>query len=1017
MKSLHRHLPPITRVAHASALLAVTLIASCSDTPAAVTVIESPKVRPGEICDPTDHQPLNLTFDPPSVVVAPGEQRPVRLIVEPDLCVPTTATFTTDLATIAEAPATAAMDLRHPTYDFVVKGGVGGRTVIKASMQSVDTNGDPVTTTAELKVDVRDRAAPTCSTFDVAQGTLAGGSPQLRGVGSLASAYVSSPAAAFSRTDEFALPAFPASVGCADGDLTIGAANVPLRKLGPAVTFTAGAPLSMGKSLRREVEVAVPVNPAAFPPGARMRHLLVLYKGPRAKKPRAIPVANPHIDPEGDGYVLKFQTPWFGTFQAAIAEDAGLKTHKRKLTHRAVMGFSMGGGGAAVFGMRHHDKFDVVAPLGGPSDWTWLLWYIEQNALGGFCPAGQTCPKVAPNRYPMQETFAHTMDFEHWFYETGNGNGGHFPRSEYVQIFEDLALSMGNPNGSGPDPALLHVALGPKRDDLWIKGDPAIGLPPGTDCSFTVDPIGDDPGEARQKEIEQKCKAWRCDPKNQYKAETNYFDDEYNPDGTLPVISFCDGNQGGIACKTSAECTDPVFPVCSEGRCNAPTPYLNTWAPGGDKPVNLGLAVDLNKNGVRDQGEPVIRGGHESFDDCGADQLCDVNEPGYNAETNPDPNQDDYDYQLNPSGTEGNHRYDEGEAFRDFGLDGVPNTAGRHIAGDVGEGDGKYTEAVGLTNFYANDAHNIVSQRVKDVPGGQLTDEAYKRIDILTDGGVRDLFNFAAVANHFTGQMFGRRGPDGLPLRSVAFYNGFHNMPGEPSDMPKSFSPFGIRWADLADMPSVRYGDLDASRERVEADGDGQHVGSANQLLYRLETAFFLAGHRWVDADRRRTVETRDNRGTTTINELGIECELSGNCEKIFTGKRSGRTGPIAISVPAGYAMKDSIEQNIRYPVIYVLHGYGQDPRDLEAVAAIMNNFTNDPLRSSATRMPKMIIVYVDGRCRIRPDGKPECIRGTFYMDSARSDGAKLDTWFDEVIEYVDQNYRTMPASEVEVLD
>ena len=143
---------------------------------------------------------------------------------------------------------------------------------------------------------------------------------------------------------------------------------------------------------------------------------------------------------------------------------------------------------------------------------------------------------------------------------------------------------------------------------------------------------------------------------------------------------------------------------------------MNTWAPGGDKPVSLALAVDLNKNGVRDQGEPVIRAGHEPYEDCGPDKLCDADEPGYNAETNPDPNQDDYDYQLNPTGTEGNHRYDEGEPFSDFGLDGVPNTAGRHVAGDVGEGDGKYTESIGLANFYANDAHSIVSRRVNGRP-------------------------------------------------------------------------------------------------------------------------------------------------------------------------------------------------------------------------------------------------------------------------------------------------------------
>lgn len=989
-----------SKLPHAAALFVVACVASCSDTPAAESPVAPALLLPGEICDVDNRPELRLTFDPPTVVVAPGEMRSVRLTVEPDVCEPNSAALRSSSGAIAqmlvssggamvEAPPDAHFDLRHATYDFLVKGGAAGRTTITASMGSKDANGQPYTTTFELPVDVRDRASPVCSAADVAEGTLAGTSPLLRGQGTLAKSYLSAPAAAFARDDEFALPAFPASVACAPANLVDDVTGAPLRVLGPSVSFTARAPLSMSKSLRREVEVALPVNPAAFPTSARMRHLVVLYKGPRAHQARAIPVANPRIEADGDDYVLKFQTPWLGTYQAVVAEDAGAGTRKRKLSHRAVIGFSMGGGGAAVFGMRHHDKFDVIAPLGGPSDWTWLLWYIEQSALGGFCPAGKTCPKVAPNRYPMDEAFAHTMDFDHWFYEKGTGNGGSFPRSEYVQIFEDLALSLGNPNGSSTDPSMLHVALGPKREDL-TKGDPALGLPAGTDCSFTIEPIGGDPDAAAQRDLEAKCRKFRCDPKNLYRAATDYFDDEYNPDGSLPVIGFCDGNQ---------------VP-------GAASPYVNTWAPGGNKPVNLALAVDLNGNGVRDEGEPIIRSGHEPYEDCGPDQLCNENEPGYHAETNPDPNQDDYDYQINPTGTEGNHRYDEGERFSDFGLDGVPNTAGRHVAGDQGESDGKFTESIGLANFYANDPHGILSGRVKDVPGGALTDDALRRIDILSDGGVRDLFNFASVANHLTGQVFGRRGPGGLPVRTTAFYNGFHFLPGQPQDKPNFFNPSEIRWADVADMPSVRYGDLDAPRSIVERDGDGQHVGTVAQLLYRLETAFFYVGQRWPHGDRRQTEESREN-----PHPASPECEVLGRCEKIFEGPRSRRVGPIGISLPPGYALQQNVEQNVRYPVLYVLHGYGQDPRDLEAVAIFTNNFMNVAQRSYATRLPKFIIVYVDGRCRVRADGKPECIRGTFYMNSARPDGAKLDDWFEEVTEYIDQTYRTMPPIEVDVRD
>ncbi|MDF2698392.1 MAG: hypothetical protein K0S65_6776, partial [Labilithrix sp.] len=148
----------------------------------------------------------------------------------------------------------------------------------------------------------------------------------------------------------------------------------------------------------------------------------------------------------------------------------------------------------------------------------------------------------------------------------------------------------------------------------------------------------------------------------------------------------------------------------------------------------------------------------------------------------------------------------------------------------------------------------------------------------------------------------------------------------------------------------------------------------------------------------------------------GVECEVFGKCEKIFTGPMTKRTGPIAVSLPPGYAQKDNVARNVRYPVLYVLHGYGQDPRDLEAVAIFTNNFMNGTNRSYATRLPKFIIVYVDGRCR-EHDGRPECIRGTFYMDSAREGGAKMDAWFTEVVQYIDQNYRTLPPSDVEVTD
>ena len=104
---------------------------------------------------------------------------------------------------------------------------------------------------------------------------------------------------------------------------------------------------------------------------------------------------------------------------------------------------------------------------------------------------------------------------------------------------------------------------------------------------------------------------------------------------------------------------------------------------------------------------------------------------------------------------------------------------------------------------------------------------------------------------------------------------------------------------------------------------------------------------------RRRSSPTRRPRSTTprrrTKNELGVACELAGHCEKYFTGPTTQRTGPIAITLPPGYAIEANRARNVRYPVLFILHGYGQDPRDLEATAAVTDNYRTI---ASAPRRP-----------------------------------------------------------------
>src|SRR6185369_577882 len=108
----------------------------------------------------------------------------------------------------------------------------------------------------------------------------------------------------------------------------------------------------------------------------------------------------------------------------------------------------------------------------------------------------------------------------------------------------------------------------------------------------------------------------------------------FNPDGTYNVITFCDGNDS---------------PAKGNGIFDQDIAATN--------PTHVALAVDINGNGKRDTGEPVILQPSEPYRDVGTDGLADKDEPGYDPVTNPDPNGDDYHYLWNPAATENNWRF------------------------------------------------------------------------------------------------------------------------------------------------------------------------------------------------------------------------------------------------------------------------------------------------------------------------------------------------------------------------
>ena len=126
----------------------------------------------------------------------------------------------------------------------------------------------------------------------------------------------------------------------------------------------------------------------------------------------------------------------------------------------------------------------------------------------------------------------------------------------------------------------------------------------------------------------------------------------------------------------------------------------------------------------------------------------------------------------------------------------------------------------------------------------------------------------------------------------------------------------------------------------------------------------------------------------------------------------TGRTGPVSMVLPPGYFAEEN--QGRGYPVVYFLHGYGMQPDDLLALGLLMWEAMNTPRVGTERRMQKMILVFPDGRCR-----NDECLRGTFYTDAPEStpNGAQMQTFLLDLMDHVDENYRTRDPQEFEVLE
>jgi len=558
----------------------------------------------------------------------------------------------------------------------------------------------------------------------------------------------------------------------------------------------------------------------------------------------------------------------------------------RLYTFRAIGGASMGAMSAAQLGLRYHQLFDILAPSGGALDLGMLIHWFKDGMLGGFCVPpvpGNMCPA------PGQE-----QDYEHM--DCGGPMGGGFDRESMLETFQDMFIAYGNLASFNPD---HHY------------------LPAGLDASYLQ--------LSRQEQCQNPVRL------------SGYYDWQFNPDGSLPVITFCEADSA----------VQGVFDPNVE-------PHF---------PVEITYAVDLNDNGRRDSGEPVVFNLSERYDDFGEDGLPSSEEPGYHPQDNPDPNGDDYDPLGNPLGTENNHLYDEGEPYLDYGLDGVAGTADSPY--DWGEGNGlfDYNPQVLRTAAMFDP-----SQLVQNLSLGELD-----RLDFYIDVGIRDHLGFRYSCEAFAGKLMARG-------REVDLRHRYSSILAPDWDGP--YDIHHIDWDHIGRDLMIIYGDPDATQQEIDA-GDGGHIGNGSQALYRFFTMMAFISQRWPDGD----FEKLDPYDPAQVIEEHYHSDILDMDRRYF------------VYLPPGY---DEHPEK-RYPVFYLLHGIGMSVEDLTAAAIFAEPWMNEGT------LQKFIIVFPDGRCT------DDCNSGTFFANQMGRDKPPRryeDEFFQELVPLVDQRYRTRAPRE-----
>jgi hypothetical protein len=587
-------------------------------------------------------------------------------------------------------------------------------------------------------------------------------------------------------------------------------------------------------------------------------------------------------------------------------EDAGedVPMETRRFTYRAISGVSMGAAALTV-ASHYPERFDVVGAMGGYVDYRYVGHLMRDMLGGGFCPMDQLLqPDVLAdidnpenpmvfcgNKTPLQP-YEYYWDFNHFHYDD---DGGTWDRQNYFDVLNSMVFAFGNFMFYNPDNPLL---------------------PPGVDPSYLETP--------------NKCA-------NPVRVEYPFnINAEYNPEGTYTLISFCDG-------VTDVGCFEDDPEQCGKRHPNY-RELVGTYDPTQtyDTPVYSFLAVDYNDNGRRDYGEPVVFNLSERWDDVGIDGCANAYEDGQggcledpDGDPDVDANGDDFDLVTNPMGPEGNHEYDEGEPYQDFGIDGVPES----ISGikDFGEDDGVFNNNPRYEALITQDARTFFLNA--DV-------EELEKHTYFFDGGIRDMLHALTAAMHLSSALESR----GLEVVR------FEDFAGQPEsifpdaecdnvisiDTPDYLRNLDYSSGGMGKNILVAYGDPNQTEKEALKTRSGKHVGSGCELLLRPTMFFSVAMNRMPN--------------TVRIGDFDFESTIvySSYYSEILESRRW-----FAVNLPPGYDTNPDLA-DVDFPMGIMLPGVGMPLMEtIEATRLLA-------MSQGTGATPRFVLLAPDGQCCYR---------------------------------------------------